>query len=166
MIDWIIRNKEWLFSGIGIIMIGLVWRSIVYFRNKAKHPHTTGDSSIEYDSNFRSLIRPGKIVALDNIFKGLQKIPPLQLKERARHYFGIQVKGFGKLSGVEELEEGLIVITLLPDSAVGFIRTAFSPDEYPGIGVVEHGAKIEIQGKITDIENRYGIYLSEAKLKF
>jgi hypothetical protein len=166
MIDWIIQNKEWLFSGIGIIIIGLVWRSLVYFRNKAKYPHTTGNSSKEYDSNFRSLIRPGKIVDFEKIFRELQKIPPLQLKERAKHYFGIQVKGFGKLSSVEELKEDLIGITLVPESTVGFIRTAVLPDEYPGIGVVEYGAKIEIQGKITDIENRYGIYLSEAKLKF
>ena len=97
MVDWIIQNKEWLFSGIGIIIIGLAWKSLVYFRNKAKRPHITGDSSKEYDSNFRSLIRPGKIVGLDKIFRELQKIPPMQLKERARHYFGIQVKGFGKL---------------------------------------------------------------------
>lgn len=166
MVDWIIQNKEWLFSGIGIIIIGLAWKSLVYFRNRAKRPHITGDSSKEYDSNFRSLIRPGKIVGLDKIFRELQKIPPMQLKERARHYFGIQVKGFGKLSSVEELKEDLIGITLRPESAVGFICTAFSPDEYPGIGVVENNAKIEIQGKITDIENRYGIYLSEAILKF
>ncbi|MCD6295991.1 MAG: hypothetical protein J7M30_02435 [Deltaproteobacteria bacterium] len=144
----------------------MVWRSLVYFRNKAKHSHPTDDSSKEYDSDFCSLVRPGKIVDLEKIFRDLLKIPPLQLEERAKHYFGIQVKGFGTLSSVEKLKEDSIGITLLPESTVGFIRTAFSPDEYPGIGVVEHGAKIEIQGKITDIENRYGIYLSEAKLKF
>ncbi len=166
MIYWIIQNKEWLFSGIGIIIIGLVWRSFVYFRNKEKRPYPIDDSSKKYVSDSRDLVKPGKIVDLEKIFSELQKIPPLQLKERAKHYFGIQVKGFGKLSRVDELKEDLTGITLLPESSVGFIRTAFSPDEYPGIGVVEHGAKIEIQGKITDIENHYGIYLSEAKLKF
>jgi hypothetical protein len=138
--------------------------------HRAKQVSTSPQYKVEREIYIQlhnvGLIRPGKIVDLDKIFRELHKIPPLQLKERARHYFGIQVKGFGKLSSVEELKEDLIGITLRPEGTVGFIRTAFSPDEYPGIGVVEHNAKIEIQGKITDIENCYGIYLSEAKLKF
>jgi len=166
MIDWIIQNKEWLFSGIGVLLIGLVLKIIFYFRGKAKLLRAAGDSSQRYDSDSHELIQPTKIARLENIFEELQKIPPLQLQERTKHYFGIRVKGFGILSSFDKLKEDLVGITLLPKNSVGFIRTAFHPDEYPGIGLVEHGAEIEIEGKITDIENRYGIYLSEAKLKF
>ncbi len=30
--DWLTLNREWLFSGIGIVVIGLIWKLITYFR--------------------------------------------------------------------------------------------------------------------------------------
>ncbi len=161
MIHWIIQKKERLFSAVRFLVIGLRSKIIFYFRGKAND-----DSFQRFDSDSPKLIQPVKIVRLENILKELRKIPPLQLQERTKQYFGIRVKGIGTLSSIDKLKGGLVGITLHPKNSVGFIRTVFHRDQYPGIGLVEHGTEVEIEGKITDIENRYGIYLSEAKLKF
>lgn len=161
MIHWLIQNKERLLSGIRVLVIGFISKIIFYFRGKAND-----DSFRRLDSDPPKLIQSGKIVRLENILKDLRKIPPLQLQERTKQYLGIRVKGFGTFSSIDKLKEGLVGITLHPENSVGFIRTVFHRDQYPGIASVEHGTEVEIEGKIIDIENRYGIYLSEAKLKF
>lgn len=161
MIHWIIQSKERLFSGIRLLVIGLISKMFPRFRGQAND-----DSFQRFDSDSPKLIQPGKIVRLENILRELRKIPPLQLQEKTKHYLGIRVKGFGTLSSLDKLKEGLVGITLHPKNSVGFIRTVFHRYQYPGIGSLEYGTEVEIEGKITDIENRYGIYLSEAKLKF
>ncbi len=166
MIDWLNKNKEWRFSGIGVRAFGLISKIIFYFRGKAKLLRSPDDSFQRFDSDSPKLIQPTKTVKLENILKELRKIPPLQLQERTKQYLGIRVKGFGTLSSLDKLKEGLVGITLHPKNSVGYIRTVFHRDQYPGIGSLEYGTEVEIEGKITDIENRYGIYLSEAKLKF
>jgi len=166
MFHRIIQNKERLFSGIKVLVIGLRSRIATYLRCRAKLFPSAADSFQRFGSHSPKLIQSTKIVKLEKILRELRKIPPLQLQERTEQYLGIRVKGFGTLSSLDKLKEGLVGITLHPKNSVGFIRTVFHPDQYPKIGLVEHGAEVEIEGKITDIENRYGIYLSEPKLKF
>ena len=136
------------------------------FRRQAKLMRGADDSSPRFGLDSPKSIHSLKIVKLENILKELRKIPPLQLQERTKQYLGIRVKGFGTFSSIDKLKEGLVGITLHPKNSVGFIRTVFHRDQYPRIGLVEHGTEVEIEGKIIDIENRYGIYLSEPKLKF
>ncbi len=166
MIHWIIQNKERLFSGTRVLAIGLISKITFYFRGGAELFRSANNPSQRFDSDSPKWTHSTKIVKLENILKELRKIPPLQLQERTGQYLGIRVRGFGRLNSLDKLEEGLVGITLYPKNSVGIIRTVFHPDQYPKIGSVEHGAEVEIEGRITDIENRYGIYLSEPKLKF
>ena len=52
--DWLTLNKEWLFSGIGIVVIGLVWKPITYFRknniNQSIPNVTSNDSDISVNN--------------------------------------------------------------------------------------------------------------------
>lgn len=50
MIDWIIENKEWIFSGIGVLVITLILNFI--FRNRnAKQIQKGGKNSKNYQSS-------------------------------------------------------------------------------------------------------------------
>lgn len=57
MLDWIINNKEWVFSGIGIFFIGIIISLIKYFsqRKKKNEPQRTidfnGDKSLYIEKN-------------------------------------------------------------------------------------------------------------------
>lgn len=50
MIDWIIENKEWIFSGIGVLVISLILNFLFRSRN-AKQVQKGGKNSRNYQSS-------------------------------------------------------------------------------------------------------------------
>lgn len=57
MLDWIMNNKEWVFSGIGISLIGAIISLIKYFLRKKKKTESqrvinlNGDKSLYIEKN-------------------------------------------------------------------------------------------------------------------
>lgn len=48
MIDWLIKNKEWFFSGLGVTIISIVVGLI--FREKSSLSQKSGNNSINYQA--------------------------------------------------------------------------------------------------------------------
>ncbi len=46
MIDWVVSNKEWIFSGIGVALIGFVYSTIQSKKKANKIVQKGGDNSI------------------------------------------------------------------------------------------------------------------------
>lgn len=57
MIDWILNNKEWIFSGIGIAAISAIAGALRYFLKKknkkevSKNINIHGDKSVYVENN-------------------------------------------------------------------------------------------------------------------
>lgn len=50
MINWIIENKEWIFSGIGVLVISLIL-NFLFRRGNAKQIQKGGENSKNYQSS-------------------------------------------------------------------------------------------------------------------
>jgi hypothetical protein len=54
MLEWIIENKEWVFSGIGIFILTIIMGLIKWFFSKKKSDRTinmTGEKSVYVEKN-------------------------------------------------------------------------------------------------------------------
>ncbi|HEA30194.1 MAG TPA: hypothetical protein ENH91_09400 [Leeuwenhoekiella sp.] len=49
MIDWIIENKEWLFSGIGVLLISLILK-LIFRKRKPEQIQKGGKNSKNYQA--------------------------------------------------------------------------------------------------------------------
>lgn len=49
MMDWIISNKEWIFSGIGVVILGTILR--LFFLKKGNSDSSTNINSNKVDDN-------------------------------------------------------------------------------------------------------------------
>ena len=63
LIEWVLNNKEWLFSGVGLVVIAWIGR-VVY-----KRRHTTSIQNIQSGSNSKN-IQAGRDVNISSNPKG------------------------------------------------------------------------------------------------
>lgn len=51
MIEYIFKNKEWIFSGIGIVCLGVIWSAFRYWRHRHQTDRHVGRSNVMTESS-------------------------------------------------------------------------------------------------------------------
>lgn len=184
MFDWILNNKEWLFSGVGIVIAVMVfsWIKKRIKSRKTQEPSLNGASlqtiidappppKLEPDILTASL-SPGKII------EEIKSAPLLQQQEISKQYEGVKVSWKGKLSDAQKLypEEMIdektirIMISVYDEKngsdKMGYTSVFFNvdPEQYPGIGLLRKGHELLVEGRIEEISSY--IVLKTEKLIF
>ena len=120
MVEWIIENKTWLFSGVGLLLIsGILWmvRTIV---RKIKEDSVTSKSVVDEQilggdgeilgSQEKRASKKGACrinPSPEEIFKDIESRPPFQRKEAEKHYECLNVRRWQvTLRSVFEPHEG------------------------------------------------------------
>ena len=161
MVDWILENKEWVFSGIGIAIFGgmlvLIQKAFVKRKSLINSPekktaiqaHRSAETQTDNSQKqpVKSDLTPKAIV------KAVNSVPPLQRKDIAKHYQGIRVRWSGSVREIQELSDSHNVIILLSSSKVGFtdIVCTVNPSEHKGLSLVDIGQSITVEGDIESI---------------
>ena len=163
MLEWLSNNKEWLFSGIGITLLGLVYLGINKFlmgRENMKIGHKT-DQLSEINSHEKDTplnMTPSELVhAIDDV-------PPYQREEVAKHYVGLLVRWKGELRSASP-SKGKKIALLLSRQQMGsvIVECSVNESDYPSLKVMKEGTLVVIQGKIARIS--YGhVVLKDAEL--
>jgi len=172
MFDWIWDNKEWLFSGVGVIIVVLVfsWLKKRIKSRKTQEPSLNGATlqdvidappppKQEPDIPATSL-SPGKII------KEVKSAPFLQQPDICKQYEGIKVSWKGKLSFAEKIDEKNIrlMISVTEKKGSNLVFFYVNPKQYPGIGLLREGHEILVEGRIKEVLEY--IYLKADKLIF
>jgi hypothetical protein len=153
MISWVIKNKGWLFDGIGVaVLLGLVRLGWYLFHRKAKpgvQVTTYTYPTTETPDNSKVFVK----LDFSTILKTIESLPPLQQVELRKEYIGHRIEFTGKLNAAyySYLDKDKIKVTLIDsnNSSVS-AHCEVNAKDYPELKTMSKGREIKVQGEITD----------------
>jgi hypothetical protein len=177
-IDYIVANKEWVFSGIGVLILGslcgLVWR---YVTRRAAPPHH-GQVTIVQVLNDRPPQSPPQLsaqiqspitrispITMREITKAIENAPPLQREDVAKHYEGITVQWETRLFSAAKKEKDNVRLSLDFDEGTSLVICTVRLSNYSELGVLPKGAPITVIGRISKVDSKY-VELEDTQLLF
>ena len=176
MIQFILDNKEWLFSGIGVLFITVIFQVFKVLRErkikaeKVEIPlHPSGSFSA---ADGAGLIPVPKVNVLNfsEIGNIIKKALPLQRDSVKNSFKGIKVMWDGYLKSATKKYGDIITLRLAPGTELGdrlsTIYCEVSLSDYPELGVMHEGIKIRIGGEIAEVDAMDTVKLINVKLYF
>jgi hypothetical protein len=169
MIEWIWNNREWLFSGLGVFIIGGAIAAI--YRHFKKSPPQQivqvilPQTSVKEDKTIAQ-VTPAQI------FDEMQKLPILQQQQFREHYKGLRVSWRGKLSYIctsRINDDHYTVIFRMPSTSGASDMYSVTFDipqsKYPGLGLLHEGSFIDVTGSIERLDV-FDVHLTDVDLSF
>ena len=156
-------NKEWIFSGIGIVVLLGILKIL---RHKFHKPKTEAPQVIVHVAATEQTLSPdikgtelkrGPIERISPItFKDIRKTIdaalPLQKDHVRKNFVGIKVEWDSFLKYAYPRKDGMVRLTLGTSKAIGLesIHCEVPLSRYRELGILPEGAKIRIQGTIAE----------------
>ena len=180
MINFLWDNKEWFFSGLGILILVVLFKAFRAFWNKKKtvpssgpeHVNeettvTTSENNGDVDSEGRVLSEP---IMPHQIKKAIENFPLLQRTEAAKHYIDMHVVWRLPLADISKKRNDPNTVTLHLTDQTDFMNFAsvffdVSSDKYPGLGLLKEKDIVEVDGRIKKIDFNI-IKLYDAKIRY
>jgi hypothetical protein len=170
MIEFIIKNKEWLFSGIGVFLIAGAFAILKLFlrrRQKASSMQSLSLSEGSHGGDLNAMLTANVIgaerITPDAIQTAFCSAPLLQRSEIARQYQGLRVQWKGNVFSVEMLAWGKAKIEIKWQNSAFGIFFVLGSTKYKGLGILKRGDVLTVDGKIEQVSEFY-ISLTDAKL--
>lgn len=162
MLEYIIKNKEWLFSGLGISVLTvlfLIFRHIIEKRKQLKivpaHPNHKSTGTINdktqrhspsYSQEYSAHPTPIEIA------QSIKNLPPFQQNTAEENFVGIKICWELTLSLVHKRGENIVILMCESKGYSRYVGVEASINEYPQIRVINEGQRLKVFGQITDIE--------------
>jgi len=168
--NWLMDNKEWLFSGVGVLAIAALWK-LVQSRMRGS---VRTKSALDVEPLQSVLDKPAPAaptlpttLAPESIIEAIENTPLLQQPEFRQQFIGVQVAWSGNLADANKLRDGSVKLMISIRHAAQRPRHVFAtvaPGDYPGLGLLRAGHPISVRGKISSVENY--IVLEDAQISF
>lgn len=159
--NWLLENKEWIFSGIGIAIFGgmfvLIQKAFVERKSLINSPEKKTTIQAHHNTETQTYNSQRKIVRSTltpkAILKAVNSVPPLQRKDIAKHYSGIRVSWSGSVASIDGLGLGPDVIIALNSGKLAYRDICFvvNPSEHKGLSLVDIGQRITVEGDIESV---------------
>jgi hypothetical protein len=153
--DYIQRNKEWIFSGVGIAIIGAIYalvRKMVLNKLK-KDPKPFKDPLSVAQHAIEKIPSPARGLTVEGITDEINSAPPFQKDAIAENFKGIFVKWEGTFYDIEKAwgrkSEGTdAAVEVRTGESLYSIRFMVAVDKYPQLKVLRRGDRIGVSGTI------------------
>lgn len=174
MFRFILDNKEWIFSGIGVAVIGIL---ITILRRKStKSPqvviHVSGTDQTQSEEIQSVDVSPVSIerispITFEDISKAINEAPPFQRQQVAKNFVGIRVEWDAFLKGAYGDKDDMVRLRLTTNKKMPLdtIHCKVPLSQYSELGVLPEGTRIRIQGKIEEADT-YDVSLADVRLFF
>lgn len=167
MFSFLWDNKEWLFSGIGIVILIVLIKAfrVLWIRKKTipqssaeyvngETPVTTSEKKGELDSEGGILSEP---IMPHQIRKAIDNLPILQRTDAAKHYIDMHVVWRLPLISISKKWDDPNTLSLLladrTDLMIsGGVSFDVNSDKYPGLGLLKEKDIVEVDGRIKTID--------------
>jgi hypothetical protein len=156
MIDWIIKNKEWLFSGLGVailIFIFTIARMIL-----SKRRHTQGQlepTQLTHHLEQKTVLVPPTrnptflAKSLREILDDISSRPPYQQDDVKKHYIDTLIRFEGILSYLTKRDENNVYVQLVTETSVfPTVEFIVSIVDYPQFKFMNINTPLVVEGKI------------------
>ena len=162
VIDWLSNNYQWLFSGIGVVLLVSLFSVLISVLRK-KIPKKVGKKQIVLDSNDSNLNEVTNITPVAKSFVDeLLEISPAEIKEKTKHLSEIDFQSyFNSFNDHVVTWEGRIgTVTLdMNDNQNVNIQIVFPGDfmrafftiriaDFPNIKLFKSGDTVKVNGRI------------------
>jgi hypothetical protein len=180
ILEYVNKNKEWLFSGVGVAVIGYVaahfWgrpntksqpaQSAVIIVQTSTQEAQQFNGTEQIDQGAPAHITKISTITLAEILTTLEKAPPLQKNEIAKNYNGLNVQWETKLWSAEKKADELVNLTLdFGPSDMHLVHCSVRLSDYRELGILPKGAPITVIGHIKEI-GRQSATLDDVQLFF
>lgn len=175
MLDYILKNKEWIFSGIGVTLLGLflfLMKHLVRKKSPIIREEIKNIAETSINPEPINIIRSSAMSQedVDRIMKELDDTPPLHIDDITKNYVGFDVNWLTIYSSASknngnDLINVRLTIDLKHTLRPIIISCIVKLSEYRQFSILKSGAKVRIIGKIDKFDH-YSINLSDVKLFF
>lgn len=166
MFDYIINNKEQIFSGIGVSVVGVIFLVLKNFWHKNQKseiiPSTTAGPhapAIASDIPQEDIYR---------IMKEVEEMPPLHLEDVRNNYVGLNVDWLTEYNSAYKRNDDLINVSLIAKTKSFrpiFVHCEVRLSGYKQFSILKKEAKVRIIGTISKFDS-YSFELSNVQLYF
>ena len=158
MTKWILENKEWLFSGIGVtVLLGIVYLIRRATRRSQPIPQRESIPAPQSEAPSSPSPQPRKLVELDvpKIIQEIESLPPFQRDDARKHYIGVRFRFTGSLFSAKAQEKERIRIGLhsLNESHFPLVFGYVPAKDNPQLRIAHEGTKLTIEGELVDFDS-------------
>jgi len=176
MLKWLLNNKDWLFSGGGIVVLGFLFHFITrHLRKRKMAKISTKEHSLAEiiegspvkTSEIKKDIQTDSLTA-DAILTRINEAPFLQQPDITKHYIGLRVTWDGTLVDAKKVDSDLIQLIInvgKKSKKIWIVWVDIIPSLYPGIGLLKYGHSIRVSGVISEIQPVL-FKLSDARIEY
>jgi hypothetical protein len=152
ILDYIQRNKEWIFSGVGISIIGAVFALGRHLLSR-KRLNSVHDTSTVVQHAVDKTTRASPSLSVERIVEEIHAAPPYQKEAVAKSFNGIRVAWKGAIWDVEnqlfgEPGRNEVEVQLRTGKSLHGILFTASVDKYPQLKILKRGEQIGVSGRI------------------
>ena len=175
------NNKDWMFSGIGVVvLVGVV----AFFRRRLRKAekdvppltgHQAGPEQTPSQETRAPEAAPGSskrtsTITYRSIMETIEKTPPLQREQAAENFIGIKVDWETSLSSASRDDKDMVsllleVRDLTKTRHAGLARCTVPLHRYRELAVLPEGIRIRVQGEIEKVDTLF-ISLKNVRLFF
>jgi hypothetical protein len=157
IISFLAKNKEWLFSGLGIFIvlgiISFVRKLIQAHKQKIRFNKTQALKII--NKNLPTLILfPPSVPSFpptpDEIIRAIEQAPILQRLDISKHYTGLKVNWESTLWHAIKISDDCVEVMLRVGTPI--ISFKLNPKNYPELGLLKEGVFLTVEGTIENIK--------------
>lgn len=172
MLEYLVKNKEWIFSGVGVFLLAAVIGIIKFFWNRKKIKELKRENFTREKDSFekakvnalKDVVEPSN-VTVKTIIDEINNAPPFQRDTVSDNYKGIKVRWEGRLWNVEKVDftnksRQLVKVEFHPIPGNLHYRVLLQAniDEYPELRVAKRDSMIAAEGKIIRCSGK-GMYV-------
>jgi hypothetical protein len=172
--SWLAQNKEWLFSGVGATVLGVVFALMSRKRNAVQsEPHQI-IVRVEESSKSTSvapasipLVHVERITPITpaEIHNAIKDVPPLQKASVKQRFVGLKVEWDTQLKSADE-KAGVVRLYLgAADKTLFDIWCSVKYDDYRELGILPKGSLIRVYGEIEKADE-WSVDLRNVELKY
>lgn len=155
--NWLLKNSEWVFSGIGVFVLGGIITLITWSvrsRNRVQsHEKPTSQDSAEITGGQSNINAKVMDITIRQIVDDINSRPLYQMQGAREQYVGIRIRISGRVINI--YAEGRMVTVSVKDDEENFNYVIFSlPAEiHPEFKVMKRGFPISLSGTITKVDD-------------
>jgi hypothetical protein len=152
ILEYIQRNKEWIFSGIGIAILGAIWAVVRHWLAR-KRPKSVHEPSTVVQHATEKSTQESPSLTVERIIKEIHSAPPYQKEAVANSFKGIYVAWKGAIWDVQnrllgEPGSNDVEVQLHTGESLHQILFTASLNEYPQLKILRRGDQIGVSGTI------------------